>query len=489
MSIAVLSVSACAHRPSPPPETSTPPPSTAPHVEKQAPAVAAKTPEGQVSAAWDEPINWHRLDLLPPPPGFTPHAKDPASLETTVRWLSKICEPDPPREGFLPYLDGYIASDYQTSQDHCRWIPTALNQLAALDLAGLPYEDVALSNLATLPNLRALNLADHRYTHAEVTGGTELSILAKLEQLEHLHLANYGLDEAGLDKVLALKNLKTLDLRDNGRLPLSALSRLAELPELERVSVLGSFGIDSTRVDGDQDKALRGLLAARPDLEIVGFHPGTLDGKDDERTEPLKVSLFVQEPSPSPGAGQGGGFTVIVKIRNVSLRMVRLSTIQEQLPGHYRRPVTNTHSTRFADGSTLRFVKPDGTWARLQHYDFPGADDIGAASQGKILRMHPGDTLTFELRLAYDEERKALLVRNPAEKAGVHPESGDVAQHTEYGVPANRGEVVTLGFELSQDPAVKKRHNATQRKRDRWRLTKEDWGGTIRTGTVRVTLP
>ncbi|MEM7154028.1 MAG: hypothetical protein AAF799_14355 [Myxococcota bacterium] len=486
MSIAVLFASGCAHRPSPPPETSAPP-STAPQAEGQSSAGAAKTDDGQSVAAWDEPIDWFRLDLLSTPPGFTPHTNNPASLEPTARWLSTLCQPDSPRGGFLPYFDGYIASDHQSSQDHCHWGPTELNRLAALDLAGLPYEDAALSNLAALSSLRALNLADHRFTHAEVTGGTELSTVAKLEHLEHLHLANYGLDEAGFDHVLAMKRLRTLDLRDNDQLPLGALSRLAELPNLERLSVLGSFGIDSTRIDREQQKALRDLLAARPGLEIEGFHPGVLDGVAEAPTETLAVSLSIED---GPQAGSDGKeFTAIVTIRNESLRMVRLSSIQESLPGRYRAPVTNTHSTRFVDGSTLHFARPDGTWAPLQHYDFPGAGNIRAATQGKLLRMHAGDTLRFELRLAYDEGRKALLVRNPAENVGVDPETGEAAQHTEYGVPASPGEVVTLGFELSQDPAVQDRHNDTQRKRDRWRLTKDDWGGTIRTDTIRVTLP
>ncbi len=129
--------------------------------------------------------------------------------------------------------------------------------LEVLDLFNTPLDDAGIEQLAALGELRSLNLAG-----TKITDGA-LATIARFPQLERLHLGWTAISDAGLAQLARAPRLQALDLRGTA-ITDRGLGALTACPQLT------ALGLQETAV-GDAGLAQLAPLASRLQRLDLGY--------------------------------------------------------------------------------------------------------------------------------------------------------------------------------------------------------------------------
>ncbi|MFD2572485.1 c-type cytochrome domain-containing protein [Spirosoma soli] len=129
-------------------------------------------------------------------------------------------------------------------------LPKLNNQIVWLKLGNTEVSDAALSQIAKLKNLQKLHLEQTKVTNAG------LKQLKGLQHLEYLNLYGTAVTDAGLAELVSLKNLKTLYLWQTKTTEQGVVSLKEALPKLEVIGGINEQAIaEFAKATTDETKA------------------------------------------------------------------------------------------------------------------------------------------------------------------------------------------------------------------------------------------
>ena len=136
-----------------------------------------------------------------------------------------------------------------------------MKTLESLHVSHIPFPDAGLQRLTALPNLKTLSLTSIDVDPKAARFGPKgVATIGKLTKLEHLGLYATGLKDDDLTVIAGMSELKSLKISKE-TLSDAAFAKLAALKNLEKLDIL------SSKIS---KAAVEELKKAKPDLKITG---------------------------------------------------------------------------------------------------------------------------------------------------------------------------------------------------------------------------
>jgi len=216
------------------------------------PAAPAST---ATAAAADVKAARARIDALGSRAKYAPKDGDWLT-EISIEDGSPLTADDVALFGKLTDLESLKILNFRTLNDEQAAKLAGLKQLKALALTNTTINDATVSMIVkSFPNLTELDLS----SNTNMTNGV-VKILADLPKLERLTLLQNQVNDIGAQRLAALKDLRSLDLRGNMEAGDMALEVVAELPKLAAFKHRSTAVSDSGLEYLSKNQALESLL-------------------------------------------------------------------------------------------------------------------------------------------------------------------------------------------------------------------------------------